>query len=53
MARFAQLARGAFAPERGAVDPRACAAALRYGGFWGPFAFVDEGGPQAAHGSVS
>ena len=41
MARFVELAAGAFTPDRGSVDPRACQAALRYGGFWGPFAFLN------------
>ena len=35
----------AFAPDRGAIDPRACDVGLaRWNGTWGPFAFLDEGG---------
>jgi len=42
LARFRELATHAFNPERGTVDPRACAQAASNGFFWGPFAFLGE-----------
>jgi hypothetical protein len=40
-ARFAELLKTAFVPDRGSIDPRACEVGLtKYGGFWGPFAFL-------------
>ena len=43
MARWGVLSVNDFAPDRGTKDPRACAVATGlYGGFWGPFAFVNE-----------
>ena len=33
----------AFAPNRGTMDPRACEVGVgKYGGVWGPFAFLDN-----------
>ena len=33
----------AFVPDLGAVDPKACHVGVsEYGGFWGPFAFLDD-----------
>ena len=41
----------AFAPDRGTVDPRGCEVGVgRYGGFWGPFAFLPPE-PNAASAS--
>ena len=46
--RYAALRPGIFAPDRGTKDPRACEVAVGLygvpgqGGFWGPFAFLNE-----------
>ena len=42
--RLEELQRGTFSPDRGNTDPAACDAAVRRGGYWGPF--LD--GPGAA-----
>jgi|TARA_B110000208_G_scaffold97834_1_gene122293 hypothetical protein len=34
------LNEGNFNPDRGVPDPEACAAAVRYGGYYGPFVGV-------------
>jgi hypothetical protein len=36
-ARIAAHQAGVYSPDRGGDDGAACAAAARYGGFWGPF----------------
>ena len=48
MARFHSLAKGAFVPDRGEVDPKACEQAATYGQFWGPFAELAEAKGTAA-----
>ena len=39
-ARIAAHQATVYSPERGGDDGAACAAAARYGGFWGPFIYV-------------
>ena len=46
--RLEELQRGTFSPDRGKTDPAACDAAVRRGGYWGPF--LD--GPGAATDSA-
>lgn len=41
LAEMDQVQSTVFSPERGTADPAACAAAVKYGGFWGPFIDTD------------
>ena len=38
--QLGMLNEGNFNPDRGVPDPEACAAAVRYGGYYGPFVGV-------------
>ena len=55
----AQVSKTAFLPDRGSMDPRACAQALGvYGAgtggcFWGPFAFLNTSADGGAGGSAA